>query len=72
MKLNEILSPSIRQAQKLFLSRQMICKCCGQDLPLTSFERFKTGTYRKMCWQCRWAVNGKGVRKRSLLRHETG
>ena len=43
-----------------------------RDLPLTSFERFKTGTYRKMCWQCRWALNGKGVRKRSLLRHETG
>ena len=43
----------------------------GRELPLTSFERFKTGTYRKMCWQCRWVLNGKGVRKRSLLRHET-
>ena len=46
----------------------MMCKCCGRELPLTSFERFKTGTYRKMCWQCRWVLNGKGVRKRKLLK----
>ena len=46
----------------------MTCRCCGRELPLASFERFKTGTYRKVCWQCRWVINGRGVRKRSLLK----
>ena len=50
------------------MMNNMQCKCCGRELPLTSFERFKTGTYRKMCWQCRWVLNGKGVRKRKLLK----
>ena len=48
----------------------MQCKCCGRDLPLSSFEHFKTGTYRKLCWQCRWVLNGKKVRKRKMLREE--
>ena len=46
----------------------MMCRCCGRELPPTSFERFKGGTYRKMCWQCRWVLNGKGVRQRSILK----
>ena len=46
----------------------MICSCCGRELPLSSFERYKTGTYRKVCWQCRWVLYGKPSRKRSLLR----
>ena len=50
----------------------MQCKCCGRDLPLSSFEHFKTGTYRKLCWQCRWVLNGKKVRKRKMLKLVTG
>ena len=53
---------------ELEMMKYMQCKCCGRELPLTSFEQFKTGTYRKMCWQCRWVLNGKGVRKRKLLK----
>ena len=50
----------------------MQCKCCGRDLPLSSFEHFKTGTYRKLCWQCRWVLNGKKVRKRKMLKLVNG
>ena len=50
----------------------MQCKCCGRDLPLSSFEHFKTGTYSKLCWQCRWVLNGKKVRKRKMLKLVNG
>ena len=34
----------------------MTCRCCHHELPLSSFERYRTGTYRPYCRQCKYAM----------------
>ena len=34
----------------------MTCRCCHRELPLSSFERYRTGTYRPYCRQCKYIM----------------
>ena len=46
----------------------MICRHCHQDLPESKFERYKTGTYRRVCHHCWWELYGRRLRQRYILR----
>jgi hypothetical protein len=34
----------------------MTCRCCHRELPLSSFERYRTDTYRPYCRQCKYIM----------------
>ncbi|MBQ6681975.1 MAG: hypothetical protein IJM78_07065 [Prevotella sp.] len=38
------------------MEQTQVCRVCGRTLPLSKFERFRTGTYRKVCNQCKWVM----------------
>ena len=46
----------------------MICRHCNRDLPESKFERYKTGTYRRVCHHCWWELYGRRMRQRYILR----
>ena len=46
----------------------LVCRCCGQELPVSRFQRYRTGTYRHVCKQCAWVRYGKPTRIRRILR----
>lgn len=46
----------------------LTCRCCGQELPVSHFQRYRTGTYRHVCKQCAWVLYGKPTRQRRILR----
>ena len=46
----------------------LVCRCCGQELPVSRFRRFATGTYRHTCNRCYWQHHGRAARMRRILR----
>lgn len=32
----------------------LTCRCCGRTLSVSEFERYRTGTYRPLCRQCKY------------------
>ena len=34
----------------------LVCRHCGQLLPVSRFERYRTGTYRPYCRQCKYIM----------------
>jgi hypothetical protein len=51
-----------RQAETL------VCRCCGQELPVSKFRRYATGTYSHQCNHCYWLNHGQQARQRRILR----
>ena len=47
---------------------QRYCRWCEQWLPIERFERYPTGTYRRVCRQCQWELYGRPSAQRKLLR----
>ena len=47
---------------------QRYCRWCEQWLPIERFERYPTGTYRRVCRQCQWELYGRSSAERKLLR----
>ena len=41
---------------------------CGQLLPVSRFERYRTGTYRRVCHHCWWELYGRRMRQQYILR----
>ena len=37
-------------------SGTLVCRCCHRELPLSAFERYRTGTYRPYCRQCKYTI----------------
>ena len=46
----------------------MTCRECGQNLPNEAFERYPTGTYRRVCRQCKYQLYGIKAKRRWRLR----
>lgn len=46
----------------------LVCRCCGQELPVSKFRRYPTGTYRHTCNHCYWLHHGQPTRMRRILR----
>ena len=46
----------------------LVCRCCGQELPVSKFRRFTTGTYRHTFNHCYWLHHGLPTRMRRILR----
>lgn len=46
----------------------MTCRECGHDLPNEAFERYPTGTYRRVCRQCKYRLYGIRAKRRWRLR----
>ena len=53
---------TLRQATSL------VCRCCGQELPVSKFRRYPSGTYRHVCNHCYWLHHGQPTRMRRILR----
>jgi hypothetical protein len=53
---------TLRQATSL------VCRCCGQELPVSKFRRYPAGTYRHTCNHCYWLHHGQATRLRRILR----
>ena len=53
---------TLRQATSL------VCRCCGQELPVSKFRRYPSGTYRHVCNHCYWQYHGRATRMRRILR----
>lgn len=47
---------------------QRYCRWCEQWLPISHFERYKTGTYRRVCRKCQWELYGRPSALRKQLR----
>ena len=47
---------------------EMTCKNCGQTLPQECFERYATGTRRRVCRHCHYLLHGQAARRRWILR----
>lgn len=54
--------------EQLRQATHMVCRHCGQLLPVSRFERYRTGTYRHVCKGCYWTVYGRRLRQRYILR----
>ena len=50
----------------------LVCRHCGQRLPVSRFERYRTGTYRHICKRCWWTVYGRRLRERYILKQQEG
>lgn len=46
-----------------------VCSRCGRDLPISHFERYPTGTYRRVCNQCKYEHYTRPAKLRYVLRH---
>jgi len=46
----------------------LVCRHCGQLLPVSRFERYRTGTYRHVCKHCWWELYGRRMRQQYILR----
>ena len=46
----------------------LVCRHCGQLLSVSHFERYKTGTYRRVCHHCWWELYGRRMRQQYILR----
>nr|WP_297103516.1 hypothetical protein [uncultured Prevotella sp.] len=57
--------------EQLRHATHLMCRTCGQLLPVNRFERYRTGTYRRVCKRCYWSVYGQQLRQRYILRHLT-
>jgi hypothetical protein len=42
----------------------MICRHCQRELPVDAFERYRTGTRRRVCRQCKYQLYGKKAYKK--------
>ena len=45
-----------------------VCRCCKRELPLTSFEKYKTGTRRHVCNRCKYLLYTVPAQRRYQLR----
>ena len=46
----------------------LVCRCCGRELPVSQFQRLRSGTYRHECNHCRYELFVKPSRQRRILR----
>jgi len=46
----------------------MICRICNRELPDEAFERYPTGTRRRMCRQCKYQLYGIPAKRKWRLR----
>jgi hypothetical protein len=44
------------------------CRNCNQELPLKQFERFPTGTHRRICRHCHYVLHQRDSYRKWLLR----
>lgn len=47
---------------------QLTCKSCGRTLPTSEFERYPTGTYRKICRQCKYVRHTAPYKREARIR----
>jgi len=45
-----------------------LCRMCNKVLPISKFEKFRSGTYRCVCNQCRWEMTIKPSAVKSFVR----
>ena len=46
----------------------LVCRCCGQELPLEHFEQYPTGTRRRICRRCHYEQHTHAARRRWVMR----
>lgn len=46
-----------------------VCRCCGQKLPIERFERYPSGTYRRVCRACKYQLYGVDAKRRWRLKN---
>ncbi len=46
------------------LSVTKTCTCCGADLPLDRFERYRSGSFRDICRHCHYLLHTRAATRR--------
>ena len=46
----------------------MQCRACSKELPVEAFERYATGTRRRVCRQCKYRLYGIKAKRKWQLR----
>lgn len=50
------------------IETERTCRECGRTLPITEFERYSTGVYRRVCRHCHWVLHGRKALKKHRMR----
>lgn len=50
------------------IETERTCRECGRTLPITEFERYSTGVYRRVCRHCHWELHGRKAQKKRRMK----
>lgn len=57
-----------RRDQEQRNATQFTCRNCGRTLPAAEFERYPTGTYRKVCRHCKYLLHTRPYKQEARIR----